>query len=229
MNIKRPCGLFFTGTGTGVGKTYVAAGVAEQWGRSGVRVGAYKPVASGCHRTAEGRLVNADAVRLHQAINGRFALDQVCPQLFEAPLAPPTAAAAEGREVDEQLLARGFHAMAADCDVVIVEGAGGLMSPLSRRMTNLDLARQLQLPLVVVADNRLGVINNCLLTVTVARQIGALSVAAIVLSEPSSDSDASRSTNLSDLGRWIEDTPVFSVLHDGTIPASFVDYLRGLV
>lgn len=228
MNIKRPCGLFFTGTGTGVGKTYVAAGVAEQWSHSGARVGAYKPVASGCDRTAEGGLVNADAVRLHQAIRGRLALDQVCPQQFEAPLAPPTAAAAEGREVDEHLLVRGYAAVAADSDVVIVEGAGGLMSPLSQQMTNLDLARRLQLPLVVVAANRLGVINDCLLTVTVAREIAALPVAAIVLCEPTSESDRSRATNLSDLRRWIADVPIFVVPNRAAVPAPFADYLRGL-
>src|SRR5262245_30914885 len=95
-------GLFITGTGTGVGKTYVAALVARVLRNSGRRVGVYKPVASGCE-IRDGRLVSVDAIALWEAAGRPGSLDQVCPQLFAALLAPHLAARAEGRKVNARL------------------------------------------------------------------------------------------------------------------------------
>ncbi|MEO1497621.1 MAG: dethiobiotin synthase [Planctomycetota bacterium] len=181
-------GLFITGTGTEIGKTYVAALIAKQLRDAGVRVGVYKPVASGCS-TANGELVAEDAVALWEAAGRPLSLDAVCPQRFAAPLAPPLAAAAEGKQIDEDALRCGADVWRDACDFLIVEGAGGLMSPLSQDEYNADLALDLGLPLVVVAPNRLGVIHDTLTTVITASVIDSmrtdreLRVAGVVLND----------------------------------------------
>src|SRR3954469_2349385 len=100
-------GLFITGTGTGVGKTYVGALVARTLRDAGKRVGVYKPVASGCEIHG-GKLVSPNAMALWEAAGRPGTLEQVCPQLFTAPLAPHLAARAEGRRVDPALLREGI-------------------------------------------------------------------------------------------------------------------------
>lgn len=189
-------GLFITGTGTEVGKTHVAAMIARQLVAEGVRVGVYKPAASGCRRI-EGGLVADDAVALWEAAGRPLTLDAVCPQRFEAPLAPNVAAREEGKRVDAELLRSGIQAW-RDFDFVLAEGAGGLMSPLSDEEYNADLARDLGLPLVIVAANRLGVINDTLQTVLTADTKG-LPVAGVVLNDVTPTADESRATNTGEL------------------------------
>ncbi|HEX3869295.1 MAG TPA: dethiobiotin synthase, partial [Pirellulales bacterium] len=130
MNDNRACGLFVTGTDTGVGKTYVSAMIARSLVAQGRRVGVYKPIASGCDNGIEG-LVSHDAVTLWEAAGRPGTLDRVCPQCFRAPLAPPVAARLENRTVDGKLLRSGLDYWSQSSEIVIVEGAGGLMSPVS--------------------------------------------------------------------------------------------------
>ena len=193
-------GLFITGTDTGVGKTYVAGLIARVLVTAGRSVGVYKPVASGC-RIEDGEVVADDAVALWEAAGFPGKLEQVCPQRFLAPLAPHRAAAAEGKHVDPRLLRDGLEAWQGQCDVVLVEGAGGLMSPLSDDDYNADLALDLGFPLVVVAANRLGTINATLQTLITAAAYGdGLPVAGVVLcqTEPPRE-DASVESNLEEL------------------------------
>jgi dethiobiotin synthetase len=179
-----PAGLFITGTGTGVGKTYVAALIARALRSAGKRVGVYKPVASGCEERG-GRLISPDAVCLWLAAGGPGAVEQVCPQKFRAPLAPHLAARAEGQRVEPQLLRDGLQYWRESCDIVLVEGAGGLMSPISDDEYNADLAAEFGLPLVVVAANALGTINATLQTlITASSYRDGLHVAGIVLNRP---------------------------------------------
>lgn len=176
-------GLFITGTDTEVGKTYVAALIASILTGQGHRVGVYKPVASGCRRQ-DGQLVSDDAVTLWKAAGQRGKLPAVCPQRFEAPLAPNVAAREEGKRVDPDLLRSGL-AYWLDCsDIVLVEGAGGLMSPVSDEDYVADLAYDFGFPLIVVAPNVLGVINQTLQTlITAATFRDGIDVAGIVLNE----------------------------------------------
>jgi dethiobiotin synthetase len=177
-------GLFITGTGTGVGKTYVAALIARALRRAGRRVGVYKPVASGCE-TRGGQLASPDAVALWEAAGRPGTLEQVCPQLFAAPLAPPLAARAAGQLVDVRRLRDGIQPWRESSDVVLVEGAGGLMSPVSDDDYNADLAKDFGFPLVVVTANALGTINATLQTLITAGTYGnGLPVAGIVLNMP---------------------------------------------
>ena len=139
-------GLFITGTGTEVGKTYVAALIARSLRAGGRRVGVYKPVASGC-RLEDGQTVADDAVALWQAAGRPGTLEQVCPQRFFAPLAPHLAAKAEGKRIDAALLREGLQYWLDKSDVVLVEGVGGLMSPLGEEEYGADRAAEFYYPL----------------------------------------------------------------------------------
>lgn len=177
-------GLFITGTDTGVGKTYVAALMARQLAAAGHRVGVYKPAASGCRR--EGKtLISDDAVALWEAAGRPGDLEYVCPQRFLAPLAPHLAARAEGRKLDAATLRQGLDYWQDRSDLVLVEGAGGLMSPMGDNEYVADLAEEFGYPLVVVSRNILGTINQTLQTlITAAVFREGLPVAGVVLNHP---------------------------------------------
>jgi len=181
---KRFPGLFITGTDTDAGKTFVAAVILRTLVAEGIRVGVSKPVASGVLPGGP-----TDAQILWEAAGRPRTASAVGPQAFAAPLAPPHAARAEGRVVDEAQLMDGVLAWGATSDVVIVEGAGGLFSPLSARLLNADLAAELGLPLVVVDGGRLGCVGRVLATCFAARARG-LAIAAVVLSQVDADGAA---------------------------------------
>jgi dethiobiotin synthetase len=198
-------GLFITGIDTGVGKTYVGALVARQLVAEGRKVGVYKPVASGCR--AEGaEIVSEDAWWLWEAAGRPGDLQRVCPQRFLAPLAPPVAAQAEGRQVDTRLLRSGLLYWLERSEIVLVEGVGGLFSPMSAEDLVADLAADFGFPLVVVSRNVLGTINHTLLTVHAARSFRVpLRVAGIVLNCPVvPPDDQSLTTNPTELARWCD-------------------------
>jgi dethiobiotin synthetase len=174
-------GLFVVGTDTGVGKTYVAARIVAALVRQGVQVGVYKPAASGCRRSGK-TLVSDDAVALWQAAGQPGELRAVCPQRFAAPLAPHLAARQERKEIDARRLRSGIDYWRRRSDVVIVEGAGGLMSPIGERDYVADLAAEFGYPLVVVAPNQIGTINSTLLTLMAAAGRG-LEIVGIVLND----------------------------------------------
>jgi len=177
--------LFITATDTDVGKTWVTAALARTLVAAGKSVGVYKPVASGCALNPCGQPVSDDAQALWHAAGRPRSLDDVCPQRFLAPLAPPLAAAEEGIAVNEELLVAGFEPWRAASEIVFVEGAGGLLSPLSANLNSLDLARALHLPLLVVAANRVGVMHQVLALLHSARALAPeVVVAGIVLNHP---------------------------------------------
>lgn len=185
-------GLFIAGTDTDVGKTAVAVTIARSLVAAGRRVGVYKPVASGVG------IDGGDPHRLWEAAGRPRSLAEVCPQAFPLPVAPAWAARAAGTSVDEGGLRSGFDVWREGSDVVVVEGAGGLFSPLADATLNVDLARDLRLPLVIVDEARLGAIGRTLATVRAARAEG-VAVVAVVLSHvrpprpdaPENDLDAS--------------------------------------
>src|SRR5438132_10083356 len=176
-------GLFVVGTDTAVGKTFVASRIAAALLCAGVKVGVYKPAASGCRRVGRA-LVSDDAVALWEAAGRPGELKAVCPQRFAAPLAPHLAAKEERKEIDSRLLRRGIDYWRRQSDIVIVEGAGGLMSPIGDHDYVADLAADFGFPLVVVAPNRIGAINSTLLTLIAASaHPPPLPIAGIVLND----------------------------------------------
>jgi dethiobiotin synthetase len=183
--------LFITGTNTGVGKTWVASTIARWLCRHGRRVGVYKPVLTGCSTNFGGDGIEAfeasqdDDLVLWRAAGRPGDPAKVSPQRFRAPLAAPLAARAESREVDPQLLRTGLDYWLTQSDIVLVEGAGGWMSPVSDSEYIADLALDLGFPVLIVAPNELGVINQTLQTVIAASSYrGGIAIAGIVLNHP---------------------------------------------
>lgn len=173
-----PRGIFVTGTDTGVGKTIVAATLARLLRMNGISVGVMKPVTSGC-REENGRLVSDDALLLCQAAGTELS-DDVAPYRLREALAPADAARIDGVRIDFSAIKASFERLAATYQYVIVEGAGGLMVPLSGGLLVADLARELELPLLVVARPGLGTINHTVLTCFSAQQLG-LQVAGVIV------------------------------------------------
>ncbi len=220
-------GLFITGTDTEVGKTYVMALIASSLASQGHRVGVYKPVASGCRRK-EGELVSDDALSLWKAAGQPGELTSVCPQRFEAPLAPNVAASEEGKQVDPGLLRSGLDYWFRRSDIVLVEGVGGLMSPVSDEDYVADLALEFGFPLIVVAPNVLGVINQTLQTlITAATFREGIDVAGVVLNDirPSGE-DASTRSNRAELASHCVPPVLAHVPWRARILETEVDWIR---
>ncbi len=175
-------GLFVTGTDTNIGKTHVATLIVRALRANGHRVGAYKPVCSGAVLDSTGTAQWEDIERLRAALGVDWPDDAISPQRFLAPLAPPLAARAEGRTVDFGRLVSGIKWWRGKVDLLIVEGAGGLLAPVAETETAADLAQAIGFPLVIVARCGLGTINHTLLTVEAARRRG-LSIAGVVLNQ----------------------------------------------
>ena len=197
---NRVPGLFVTGTDTEVGKTYVAALIARCLVAGGHRVGVYKPAASGCRQEGDAT-ISGDALALWQSAGRPGELDRVCPQRFLAPVAPHLAARAEDRQLDGELLRSGLDYWQDNSEVILVEGVGGLMSPLGEGDYVADLAEEFGFPLIVVSRNVLGTINQTLQTlITAATFRDGLPIAGVVLNNPMpSTTDASLSTNAEEL------------------------------
>ncbi len=193
--------LFVTGTDTGVGKTVVTAALVRHWRAHGHRIGAYKPVASGCESSPAGVPVWGDVEAYFSALGGQFPRERICPQSFPAPVAPPVAARLAGKAVDSNLLLSGAHWWESQVDSLLVEGAGGLLSPLSDNESNADLAVALRYPVLVVARLGLGTINHTLLTVEAAQRRG-LQVRGVVMNTAQPPgADESVDTNPDELSR----------------------------
>lgn len=173
-----PRGIFVTGTDTGVGKTIVAATLARLLRMNGISVGVMKPVTSGC-REENGRLVSDDARLLCQAAGTELS-DDVAPYRLREAVAPADAARLDGLRIDFSAIKASFDRLAAAYQYVIVEGAGGLMVPLSGGLLVADLARELELPLLVVARPGLGTINHTVMTCFSAQHLG-LQVAGVIV------------------------------------------------
>jgi dethiobiotin synthetase len=186
-------GIFITGTDTGVGKTFFACGLAALLRESGYKVGVMKPAETGCDQ-GEGNLVPQDAVALKEASACAVGLEKICSYQLRDPLAPSVAAEREGVRIDIDRLIDLYNEISAVHDITIVEGAGGLMVPLLPSYTYADFAGVLKLPLIVVAANRLGVINHLLLTLEHASCKG-LRVMGYVLNQIESQPSLAAATN----------------------------------
>ena len=176
--------IFITGTDTGVGKTVLTALLARFLRERGVNAAALKPICSG------GR---ADARVLRAAVDGALSLDETNPWRFRAPVAPLLAARRERKYVDLSEVMAHIRALQGRFDVLLVEGAGGLLSPLGENFDSRDLITTLDASPIIVAPNRLGVVNHILLTLEVLpRSVAAR--ALVVLVSPSKR-DAATGTN----------------------------------
>lgn len=192
-------GCFITGTDTGVGKTIVTAALACALCNRGLRVGVMKPVETGCPLEG-GRLLPQDSLFLRHISGCRAAEELVTPYAFPEPLAPAIAAELAGVTIDMHHICQCYERLCSEHDIVLVEGAGGLLVPLTQQLTMHDMAIALDLPVLVVARNILGTINHTALTVTVAR--ARSQVLGIVLNHTQLSDELAVRTNADALRRW---------------------------
>jgi dethiobiotin synthetase len=173
-------GVFVTGTDTGVGKTWIAAGLTAVLRRWGLKVCYFKPIQSGCPEEG-GRLVPTDARFAARLAGLTEPLELLTPITLRLPLAPGVAASREGVKVDLERIDQARSELARRYDLLVIEGAGGLYVPLiNTRFLVLDLIQWLRLPLMVVARPGLGTINHTVLTVKAAQQ-AQVPVAGVVI------------------------------------------------
>ena len=161
-------GIFVTGTDTGVGKTIVSAALAYFLSERGLNVGIMKPAESG---VSDPSRLGDDGSLLQWAANSSDALDEISPYRLPAPLAPAQAAKKAGCFIDFTGLIAMAQTLGKRHDFLIIEGAGGLMTPLSGGLLMADLAKGIGLPLLVVTTPRLGTLNQTLLTIFAAQQM----------------------------------------------------------
>lgn len=161
--------VFITGTDTGVGKTLVSASLLAALNANGLRAVGMKPVASGCENTAQGWR-NDDAMTLIAHSHGEPAYASVNPYALPQAIAPHLAANDAGIEIRMAPIITAFAALSTNSNIVVVEGVGGWMVPLSSTLMQADLPRTLKLPVILVIGLRLGCINHALLS---ARAIAA--------------------------------------------------------
>ncbi len=193
-----------TGTDTGVGKTFVTRVLLALLRRQGLSVEAMKPVETGVKADDP----KSDAVQLRDAAGSDAPLERVRPVLLAEPLAPWVALSRAGSSVDLGALDDAFHRLAEGKDAILVEGAGGLLVPLTRDLAFDGLFVGWDLDLVIVAANRLGTINHSLLTVRAAHDAG-LRVRGVVLNTATADTAGiAERTNLEALGELLEPVPV---------------------
>jgi dethiobiotin synthetase len=168
-------GVFVSGTGTEVGKSVVAAVIAASLARGGERVAVFKPAVTGLEQPGE-----PDHELLRRAAGSAQDDDGIAPYRYRRPLSPHLAAELENERIEPSLLLERARSAAAAADAIVCEGVGGLLVPLTPGYLVRDLARELELPLVLAAPPGLGTINHTLLTVEAARAVG-LEVAGVVL------------------------------------------------
>jgi len=202
-------GLFITGTDTGVGKTFVAGAFAALLRSRGIDVGVMKPAETGCPRV-DGRLQPQDALYLQQRAQSTDPLEEICPYPLELPAAPSVAASAEGVVIDLDRIVKVFSGLAARHQLTLVEGAGGLLVPLTDTADYTHLIRKLKIPVLVVARASLGTMNHTLLTLNWARHL-EIPVLGVVVNNPIGPLTSAEEVNLWALLRRL-DVPLIRCL-----------------
>lgn len=213
-------GVFITGTGTEVGKTFVGVEIARQLTKRNITVIPKKPIESGCSRDGE-ELVPLDATALKEAAAYQGPLSDVCPYRFEPPISPVRAAHLANKVLTtEQLVS--ICLQGSERGFTLVEGAGGFYSPLAENGLNADLAVALQLPVILVADDKLGALSHVLLNVE-AIQMRGLILAGVILNERDKNNN-NHMDNTADLRERL-DCPVYSITYSEGGEVSLSDAL----
>ncbi|RME65716.1 MAG: dethiobiotin synthase [Nitrospirae bacterium] len=195
-------GYFITGTDTGVGKTLVAAALIRFLKHKGYSVCPLKPAETGCIQR-DGTLLPQDGQILLEASEAEVSIKDVVPFRYKAPLAPMVASEQEGRPFSVTRFLKLYEELKDRFDYIIMEGAGGVMVPLTRDLLTIDLIDMVALPAVVVASNKLGVINHTLMTVEVLKRRG-IPIAGVILNNPvQAPDDLSKKTNRLSLERLL--------------------------
>ena len=170
--------IFITGTNTEVGKTFIAKNLIERIQLKGYSVSPYKPVETGCMKKSL-TLIPRDSMIYFRAVNKKIALDQINPYRFLEPISPAAAIKRSKRKVTINDYLSKLKDLPKS-DLTIIEGAGGLCSPLAPDGYNIDLIRKAKVSTVLVAKDEIGVINNVILSLSMLQKY-KIKVLAIVL------------------------------------------------
>lgn len=190
-------GIFITGTDTGVGKTVAAGAIARALSSAGIDVGVMKPVETGC-RIKNGKLTLSDAAYLKTAARTRDAVKSITPYAFRSTLAPRAASLLEKKEIKLEEVLRAYDRLRLRHSFIIVEGAGGLMVPLTAHLDILDLIVLLNLPVLLVARSGLGTLNHTLLTIRTGVAAG-IRFSGIIFNRPTPSVSLADRTNAASL------------------------------
>ncbi|MCB1152294.1 MAG: dethiobiotin synthase [Deltaproteobacteria bacterium] len=199
-------GILMTGTDTGVGKTQVGCILAKALRRRGLGIGVCKPMESGW--PVEG--LGSDSLRLVEAAGTEQTLEEVCPYRLSQPVTPLEAARIDGVTVDKLKLIEHVRGICSRFDVTLVEGAGGLLSPLAPSWTALDLAKQARLAALIVVANQLGCLNHALMTERLLLAEGVRVIGFVFNSPEPGDADSDYSLRSNE--RLLRQTAVSPVL-----------------
>ena len=159
--------IFITGTGTDVGKTYVAGLIVKKLADSGLSAAYYKAAMSGNERREDGSLIPGDALSVKNRSGISQSLESMCPYVYENAISPHLASRIEGNPVDMQVVKSGFEKLDAEYDYMTVEGSGGILCPICFDECKIqleDVINELGLSSIIVADAGLGTINGVVLT-----------------------------------------------------------------
>jgi len=179
LNLPKKNGLFITATDTGVGKTITAGAIAKILSQNGLKVGVFKPIATGCRRNWEG-LISTDTEFLAHCANSDLELSTITPVGYTTPAAPIVSAHIDGPPIVFDAIAKAYKTICENSDIVIVEGIGGVRVPLTAEFDLLDLAAEFGLSTVIVTRPNLGTINHTLMTIDCIRAT-KLKIAGIVI------------------------------------------------
>lgn len=170
--------LFVTGTDTGVGKTLVTGLLARLAAEKGVKTITQKWIQTGCDGFPEDVATHLRFMGKGEEYIENYRLE-VAPYVFGFPSSPHLAAFLENKKINTQWIERAFRRLAGDFEFVIVEGSGGVMVPVNDEETIVDIVKRLDLPVLIVAENRLGAINQTMLAVDALRERGLRTVGII--------------------------------------------------
>lgn len=216
-------GLFVSGTDTDVGKTWVGTRLIQALSARGLTVSPRKPIESGWPALAED-LPSTDTWKLATAAGLAEQLDTICPNRFPAPLSPVRAARMVGQSLTLDDITKQCMTDISSDDFIYVEGAGGFYSPLVEDGLNADLASQLSLPIVLIANNKLGCISQVLLCCE-AMEKRNLDLRAIILNQVTPVTESTAMNNQEDIAEYVTQ-PVFSLHHaQDNLPAPLIDLL----
>jgi dethiobiotin synthetase len=223
-------GIFVTGTDTDCGKTLMAGGIARALHHKGLNVGVMKPVATwgDPYREpgARTKWVSEDALHLRQAAATSDSLSLINPICFKAAMAPWPAARQEKKTIDLERIYWAYKELVRRHDFMVVEGAGGLMVPITRTFFMKDLIRKLQLPALIVCSPTLGTLNHTLLTVAALKQFG-IPLAGIIMNNYQGKTRAEQ-TNPQVLQK-ILDRRIITIRHQPRFKSDFDALARTLV
>ena len=160
--MKKQFKLFISGTGTDVGKTFITENLIDLLKVKGFTVSPYKPIETGCKKI-KAKLIPSDASKFHKLINKEIDIDLINPYRFQQPISPNRAIRLAKKKIfiDDYI---DKSKLLPKNDYLVVEGAGGLYSPISTDGYNIDLITKMKMPTVLVAKDEIGVINNVLLS-----------------------------------------------------------------